>query len=139
MRYPRVLIAIALLALGCSKNIPATGPAYGTELGILIIARPDQGRAPVEFRLSRDEIARLEPYIPDLSRASKHRLCKHGVPDFVIRFYDRGATRPLAEGDFHEPDLLVFEVDGGRRGELRAQQAFHDALVAVIQARGHLK
>jgi hypothetical protein len=93
----------------------------------------------VRFRLTREELDRVKAYIPDVSAADDHQ-CKCGVPRFGVALYEPGAVAPFAEGDFfHGPDQLTLTFEGRGSGRLLGQQAFHDALVAVIQARGHWK
>jgi hypothetical protein len=136
-----ILFALALaVVLGCGKHMPRSGAAQGTEVGVWVYERfpPEGGESPVRFRLSPAELARVSAYIPDASQAEDHR-CKCGVPRFGVQLYERGAAKPFAEGDFfHGPDQLVLTFSGGS-ARITGQTAFHDALVAVIQARGNWK
>jgi hypothetical protein len=135
-----VVTALALLLLGCGKHLPPSGASRGTEISVWVYETfpPDGGAGPVRFRLSRAELDRIQAFIPDVSKADEHE-CKCGVPRFGIALYERGAAAPFAEGDFfHGPDQLVLTFDGGS-ARLLGQAAFHDALVGVIQDRGHWK
>jgi hypothetical protein len=140
MRYARpALLAIALLWFACSKHSPPSGAAHGTEIGVWVYETfpPASPGSPVRFRLSADELARIAHVIPDVSTAEDH-ACKCGVPRFGIELFQPGAARPFAEGHFfHGPDELTLTFDDRDPGRLHGQQAFHDALVAAIQARGY--
>jgi hypothetical protein len=139
MRYLHPLVLVLVVWLGCGRHVPPSGPAHGTEIGVWVYETfpPDAPGHPVRFRLSADELDRVKRYIPDVSSAEDH-ACKCGVPRFGIELFQPGAVHPFAEGDFfHGPDQLTLTFDERGPGRLRGQQAFHDALVAVIQARGH--
>jgi hypothetical protein len=134
-----IALALAFVWLGCSRHVPHSGAAHGTEIGVWVYETfpPDGPGQPVRFRLSADELARVERHIPDVAGAEDH-ACKCGVPRFGIELFQPGAARAFAEGHFfHGPDELTVSFADGTPGRLRGQQAFHDALVAVIQARGH--
>lgn len=139
----RVALAFALLGLvtACRPPLPQTGPDRGTEVGVWVYETfpPQHGEPPVRFRLSSTEHARVAALIPDVSEADDH-ACKCGAPRFGIELYERGGTRRVAEGHFfHGPDELILSFEAGGTGRLSGQQAFHDALVAVIRKRGHWK
>jgi hypothetical protein len=136
-----LIVALALSWLACSKQVPHSGPSRGTELAVWVYETfpPATGEAPVRFRLTPAELAQVNAVMPDVADADDH-LCKCGVPRFGIELYERGATAHFAEGHFfHGPDELVVTFDAGGGGRMHGQQRFHDALVAVIQARGHWK
>lgn len=135
------VLLLALLWLGCAKQFPKTGAAYGTEIGVWVYETfpPVGGAGPVRFRLTPAELDQIKAVIPDVSAAEDHG-CKCGVPRFGIELFERGAVTHFAEGHFfHGPDELELSFDGRGPARLRGQTAFHDALVAVIQARGHWK
>ena len=142
MRLP-ALPLVLLFVVGCnacSKQVPHTGPNRGTEIAISVYETSSEtwGK-PVQFRLTPDELARVHPHLPDVADADDY-LCKCGVPSFAFELYERGATEHFAQGHFfHGPDELVVTFDAGGGGRLRGTKRFHDALVAVIQARGYLK
>jgi hypothetical protein len=145
MHYSREAIAVAILVgLGCGKHFPASGGTHGTEVGVSIYYDPststDRKFMRVQFKLSPEELASIGALIPDVSRAEPQKPCKHAVPPFGIELYRPGATTSFARGDFsHAPGELVLDFDDGEHGRLRGQQAFHDALVAVIKQRGYWK
>lgn len=135
----RLVLPLLFVVAACSR--PHTGPERGTEIGVWVYETfpPTHGESPVRFRLSRAELDQVKSLIPDVSDADEH-ACKCGVARFGIELYERGGARPVAEGHFfHGPDELILSFDDRDPGRLRGQQAFHDALVAVIQARGHWK
>ncbi|HEY5922412.1 MAG TPA: hypothetical protein VIV11_12110 [Kofleriaceae bacterium] len=130
------LVACTLLASGCS-HVPRSGARYGTEVSVWVYETfpPEQMGSPARFRMTADELARVNPTLPDVSTADDH-ACKCGVPRFGIELYEKGATKPYAEGHFfHGPDELTLSFDERSPGRLKGQTAFHDAIVAVIQAR----
>ena len=135
-----LLVAVTLLAIACS-HVPRSGASHGTEVGVWVYETfpPERPVDPVRFRLSPAELDQVKASIPDVSSAEDH-TCKCGVPRFGIELYERGAVKPFAQGHFfHGPDELELSFDERGPGLLRGQQAFHDAIVAVIQQRGHWK
>jgi hypothetical protein len=136
-----VVLAIAFAFLACSKQVPHTGPSSGTEVAVWVYETfpPTNREAPVRFKLTPEELTRVNAYMPDVADADDH-LCKCGVPRFGIELYERGATKHFAAGHFfHGADELVVTFDAGGGGRMHGQQRFHDALVSVIAARGHWK
>lgn len=131
---------LALVWIGCS-HVPHSGPSHGTEVGVWVYETfpPKSGGGPVRFRLTPAELDQIKAVIPDVSDADDH-ACKCGVPRFGIELYERGAVKSFAHGHFfHGADELELSFDERGPGLLRGQRAFHDALVAVIKARGHWK
>lgn len=126
-------------SLACS-HVPHSGPSRGTEIAVWVYETfPPERGGPVRFRLTPAELAQVKAFIPDVSTAQDH-ACKCGVPRFGIELYERGAVKSFAQGHFfHGPDELELSFDKRDPGLLRGQTAFHDALVAVIKARGHWK
>ena len=137
----RLAIALLVLVVGCGRPVAHTGAARGTEIAVWVYETfpPEHGEPPVRFRLSAAELDQIKASIPDVSDADDH-ACKCGVPRCGMELYERGATTPVAEGHFfHGPDELILSFDDRDPGRLGGQRAFHDALVAVIQQRGHWK
>jgi hypothetical protein len=123
----RALLCL-LLCIGCSKHFPHTSVRAGTQLEVWVSGGP--GGTPREIRLSAAELARLS--LPDLATAEPHHACKHGVPDFAIRFFARHATAPFAEGFFEDAGDLVVRFEDSRWARLRGQAAFQDQIAALI-------
>ena len=135
----RHVILIALLCLGCSKQVPHSGAAHGTEVGIWVYKPfpPAHGEPPAKFRLTGAELDQVRAAMPDVSDADDY-ADKCGVPPFGIELYEPGAAAPFAEGHFfHGPDELMLSFHDRSPGRLRGTRAFYDALVAVLNARGY--
>lgn len=133
MRFVLVLALVGIW-VGCSKQVPHSGAAHGTEVGVWLYTAA--GEQPVRFRLTGEELERLRAVMPDVSAADEY-ADKCGVPPFGIELFEPGATVPFAEGHFfHGPDELTLSFHDRSPGRLRGTRAFHDAIVGVLAERG---
>lgn len=133
-----IIIALVGMWVGCSKQVPHSGPTRGTEVGVWVYETfpPIDGKAPVKFRLTAAELEHVRAAMPDVSAADDY-ADKCGVPPFGIELFEAGAVAPFAEGHFfHGPDELMLSFRDRSPGRVRGTRAFYDAIVAVLEARG---